>query len=61
MDFGFFISYSSLTEVNFLGSNYTWWNERVEEDCIFKRLDRVLANDTFMELFPSSDVQHLMR
>ncbi|KAG5591653.1 hypothetical protein H5410_042167 [Solanum commersonii] len=31
----------ALTELRYMGSTYTWWNGRIKEDCIFKRLDRV--------------------
>ncbi|KAH0700803.1 hypothetical protein KY290_015692 [Solanum tuberosum] len=31
----------ALTELRYMGSTYIWWNGRIEEDCIFKRLDRV--------------------
>ncbi|KAH0742871.1 hypothetical protein KY290_030864 [Solanum tuberosum] len=55
MNFALFISNCALTEVRFSGSKYTWWNGRIEEECIFKRLDRVLVNQDFMNLFPSSE------
>ncbi|KAK6773704.1 hypothetical protein RDI58_028942 [Solanum bulbocastanum] len=35
------INTCALNELKFIGSCYTWWNGRIEEDCIFKRLDRV--------------------
>lgn len=61
LDFAMFINYCSLEEVKFTGSNYTWWNGRIEEECIFKKLDRILGNSAFLELSPSSKVQHLIR
>jgi len=54
MDFAAFISNNALIEVRFSGSKYTWWNGRIEEECIFNRLDRILVNQEFMDLFPSS-------
>ncbi|KAH0644091.1 hypothetical protein KY289_035065 [Solanum tuberosum] len=36
-------------------------NRRVEEECIFKRLDRILVNQEFLDLYPSSEVHHLVR
>jgi len=61
MDFSLFISNCALSKVRFVGSKYTWWNGRIEEKCIFKRLDRILVNQIFLELFPSSEVHHLIR
>ncbi|XP_075100741.1 uncharacterized protein LOC107770100 [Nicotiana tabacum] len=43
------------------GSIFTWWNGRAEEDCIFKRLDRCLANVEFQQTFPGIEVQHLSK
>nr|XP_016444849.1 PREDICTED: uncharacterized protein LOC107770100 [Nicotiana tabacum] len=43
------------------GSIFTWWNGRAEEDCIFKRLDRCLANVEFQQTFPGIKVQHLSK
>ncbi|XP_075098448.1 uncharacterized protein LOC142175489 [Nicotiana tabacum] len=43
------------------GSIFTWWNGRAEEDCIFKRLDRCLANVEFQQTFPGIEVQHLLK
>ncbi|KAG5632048.1 hypothetical protein H5410_003765 [Solanum commersonii] len=40
IDFAHCINSCSLNELKFIGSKYTWWNGRIEEDCIFKRLDR---------------------
>lgn len=61
IDFAFFINNYSLSKVKFLGSSFTWWNGRIERDCIFKRLDRILVNHSFLDIFPSSEVQHLAR
>nr|XP_009604419.1 uncharacterized protein LOC104099205 [Nicotiana tomentosiformis] len=41
----------NLHDIGFKGSIFTWWNGRTEEDCIFKRLDRVLANMEFQQMF----------
>lgn len=43
-DFDYCIETCDLTRVNFQGSPFTWWNGRAENDCIFKRLDRILFN-----------------
>lgn len=50
-----------MSEINFKGILYTWWNERIEEDCILKRLDRIFGNNEFMQEFPTSEVHHLIR
>ncbi|XP_060178276.1 uncharacterized protein LOC132608235 [Lycium barbarum] len=34
---------------------------RAAEHCIFKRLDRVLANQAFQDLFPQNEVEHLTK
>ncbi|KAK6784430.1 hypothetical protein RDI58_017885 [Solanum bulbocastanum] len=51
----------ALTEIQFSGSVYTWWSGRIEEECIFKRLDRVFGNEKFHQEFTRSEVQHLIR
>lgn len=55
------INSCSLNELKYTGSMYTWWNGRIDEGCIFKRLDRVLVNDRFLNLMPESEVHHLIR
>ncbi|WMV21122.1 hypothetical protein MTR67_014507 [Solanum verrucosum] len=61
LEFASCINACALTEVRTSGSKYTWWNGRIEEDCIFKRLDRILVNQEFMDLFPTSEVHYLIR
>ncbi|XP_055831093.1 uncharacterized protein LOC129900189 [Solanum dulcamara] len=56
-----YINNCGLSEVKLTGSKYTWWNGRIEEDCMLKRLDRIMGNSTFMNTFPSSEVSHLIR
>lgn len=53
------INNCGLSEINFTESLYTWRNKRIENDCIFKRLDRVLGNVEFNQEFPQSEVEHL--
>lgn len=55
-DFACFINSCSLSEIRSFGRKYMWWNGRIEEECIFKILDRVLVNSYFVEMFPSSKV-----
>ncbi|KAH0679358.1 hypothetical protein KY284_020443 [Solanum tuberosum] len=43
------------------GSSFTWWNERSDGECIFKRLDRVVGNQAFLEGLGNVDLEHLAR
>lgn len=43
------------------GSPFTWWNGRTGNDCIFERLDRMLINIEWQNLFSYSEVDHLPR
>ncbi|KAG5620134.1 hypothetical protein H5410_005352 [Solanum commersonii] len=61
IDFIRCINTYALNELKFIGSCYTWWNGQIEEDCIFKRLDRVFGNNEFMNTLQGSEVHHLIR
>ncbi|KAH0698683.1 hypothetical protein KY284_012898 [Solanum tuberosum] len=61
IDFIRCINTCALNELKFIGSCYTWWNGRIEEDCNFKRLDRVFGNNKFMNTLQGSEVHHLIR
>ncbi|XP_075092317.1 uncharacterized protein LOC142172567 [Nicotiana tabacum] len=60
-DFRHCINTCNLFDLGFKGNIFTWWNGRAEEDCIFKRLDRCLANVEFQQTFPGIEVQHLSK
>ncbi|XP_060216608.1 uncharacterized protein LOC132644074 [Lycium barbarum] len=60
-DFAFCLNSCELHEMPFKGSPFTWWNGRAANDCIFKRLDRILHNDTFQNWFGHLEVEHLSR
>ncbi|XP_059290876.1 uncharacterized protein LOC132044416 [Lycium ferocissimum] len=60
-DFAFCINSCELFDLGYKGSLFTWWNGRSAEDCIFKRLDRILVNSSFQEIFPQIEVEHLIR
>ncbi|XP_059284863.1 uncharacterized protein LOC132038161 [Lycium ferocissimum] len=60
-DFAFCVNSCGLFDIGFKGSPFTWWNGRAAEDCIFKRLDRVLANLPFQNNFPQIEVEHLSK
>jgi len=51
----------ALNGIKFKGSSYTWWNGRIEEESIFKSIDRVFGNNELMRLIPNSEVHHLIR
>ncbi|XP_019253812.1 PREDICTED: uncharacterized protein LOC109232496 [Nicotiana attenuata] len=51
----------ALYDLGFKGSLYTWWNERSDVDCIYKRLDMFFTNQEFLDLFPSLEVEHLIK
>ncbi|XP_019259967.1 PREDICTED: uncharacterized protein LOC109237999 [Nicotiana attenuata] len=59
--FRYCINTCNLFDLGFKGSVFTWWNGRSEEDCIFKRLDRCLANVEFQQTFPGIEVTHLSK
>ncbi|KAH0744967.1 hypothetical protein KY290_032960 [Solanum tuberosum] len=61
LDFSQCINNCALTEIKYEGSLFTWWNGRIERDSIFKRLDRVFGNQEFSNMFPTSEVHHLVR
>ncbi|KAH0721975.1 hypothetical protein KY289_005019 [Solanum tuberosum] len=54
-DFNYCINVCNLEDRGFKGSKYTWWNGRLEEECIFKRLDRVLGDEKLQDDF--SDIR----
>ncbi|KAH0705857.1 hypothetical protein KY285_010386 [Solanum tuberosum] len=60
-DFVQYINSCALSEIKFSGSCYTWWNGRIEQDCTFKRLDRVFGNTELMNQLQNTKVQHLIR
>ncbi|XP_060216354.1 uncharacterized protein LOC132643852 [Lycium barbarum] len=47
--------------MGFKGSMYTWWNGKADGQCIFKRLDRCLANQRLQSLYPNFEVEHLIK
>ena len=48
-----------LNSVWFEGHPFTWSNNRVDRDNTQERLDRVLMNDAWHEMFPRSKTEHL--
>nr|XP_016481434.1 PREDICTED: uncharacterized protein LOC107802438 [Nicotiana tabacum] len=60
-DFAFCINSCGLFDNGYKGSPFTWWNGRPNAECLFKRLDRILVNMPFQTLFPTTEVEHLIR
>ncbi|XP_075084930.1 uncharacterized protein LOC142168167 [Nicotiana tabacum] len=60
-DFSFCVNSCGLFDLGYKGSPFTWWNDRLNAECILKRLDRVFLNLPFKNLFPTIDVEHLIR
>ncbi|XP_060202297.1 uncharacterized protein LOC132630739 [Lycium barbarum] len=56
-----YINDCGLSDMGYSGSKYTWCNERKEQDIIWKRLDRFLANEQWEECFSKTSILHLAR
>lgn len=55
------LNYCNLLDLGFKGSRYTWTNKRRNSNTILERLDRVLANNDWLQIYPDTIVQHLPR
>ncbi|XP_060177821.1 uncharacterized protein LOC132607756 [Lycium barbarum] len=60
-DFAFCINSCKLAEISFKGNPFTWLNGKADQECIFKRLDRILSNEQFQDWFGHLEVDHLSR
>ncbi|KAL9668448.1 hypothetical protein QQ045_002831 [Rhodiola kirilowii] len=60
-DFNQFIIQAGLMDAGFEGNPFTWCNNRLEPNRIWKRLDRVLINGQAAADFPTLSVRHLPR
>ena len=60
--FGFydFVQTNALVDLGFVGNNFTWSNHRYGRANIKERLDRGLANQGWMFLFPNSLISHFL-
>lgn len=58
-----FINHNNLVDVGFKGSKFTWTNKRYRNrnDLILKRLDKCFANDSWIHIYPESQITHLPR
>ncbi|XP_060202736.1 uncharacterized protein LOC132631154 [Lycium barbarum] len=58
-DFAACVNRCGLEDAGFVGSNYTWCNNRRPGKRIWKRLDRVIINDNWLQRFNNVTVRHL--
>ncbi|KAH0765178.1 hypothetical protein KY285_001049 [Solanum tuberosum] len=59
LDFISIIEASGLVDIGYSGQHYTWCNQRAEEARVWKRLDRAMVNDKWLELMPQTTITHL--
>lgn len=60
-DFVTCVNSLALHDVGFKGSPFTWWNGKADQECIFERLDRVLANQHLQNIMGYTEVDYLSR
>ncbi|KAH0714753.1 hypothetical protein KY284_007658 [Solanum tuberosum] len=60
-DFAFCVNSCDLVEVSFKGSPFIRWNGRIDDQCIFKRLDRYMMNQVGLGYFGLVESEHLAR
>ncbi|XP_059437358.1 uncharacterized protein LOC132170396 [Corylus avellana] len=57
-DFVDFVNYNALVDLGFVGNKFTWSNCRIGRANIRERLDRGLANQSWVHLFPNCLINH---
>nr|XP_016462131.1 PREDICTED: uncharacterized protein LOC107785362 [Nicotiana tabacum] len=60
-DSAFCINSCGLFDLDYKANPFTWWNGSPNEQCIFKRLDRIFVNLPFQNIFPNVEVEHLIQ
>ncbi|WMV55804.1 hypothetical protein MTR67_049189, partial [Solanum verrucosum] len=60
-NFAFYVNSCDLVDVSYKMSPFTWWNGRIDDQCIFKRLDRYMMNQTGIGYFGLVEFEHLAR
>lgn len=58
-DFREVLAQCELRNFGYVGSPFTWCNNREEDNRISERLDNFLANSQWCELFPLGFVSHI--
>ena len=48
-----------LTDLGFTGIPFTWCNQRTTQARVWKRLDRSMVNDNWLEIMPQTTIEHL--
>ena len=59
-DFKECLNNCSLTNLGFVGQRYTWCNGRLREQRTLIRLDRVVANEEWRDMFLEAKVYHVV-
>ena len=59
-DFVDFVHSNALVDLGFVGNKFTWSNHRPGKNNIKERLDRGLANQDWVHLYPNSLINHLL-
>jgi hypothetical protein len=54
LEFLDFVHFNALVDLGFVGNRFTWSNHRSGKDNIRERLDRGLANQDWIQIFPNS-------
>lgn len=52
-DFSNCLCSAGLTDIPFTGPLYTWSNNQFRNDRVWAKLDRVLGNDTLLQVYPN--------
>ena len=55
------LQFANLNDVGFKGRKFTWTNGRAAVNNVQERLDRFVANDSWLSLYPHYQVHHLVR
>ncbi|KAJ4813335.1 DNAse I-like superfamily protein [Rhynchospora pubera] len=56
-----FVFQTGLIDLGFKGPAFTWTNKRYTSEPIYERLDRVLVNDDWSDMYAKAEVLHLPR
>ena len=59
IDFIAVIAACGLLDISFSGQNFTWSKKRGINQRIWKRLDRAMVNDSWLEKMPQTTITHL--